>query len=113
MNCKLKILAKRVYRLNLKGIGWDRLSGKRVILLLVFHTNAYKQFPANGCSNFKRIYETVKGSIEGDGFTIDKNRKAVVVFLNTAYSFIIYEKNSSNDYLNICKQRRSPKDEKI
>ena len=60
------------------------------------------------------IYETVKGSIKGDGFTIDKNRKAVVVvFFNTAYSFIIYEKNSSNDYLNVCKQRRSPKDEKI
>ena len=72
MNCKLKILAKRF-----EG---DWLSGKREILLLVFHTNAYKQFPAKGCSNFKRIYETVKGSIEGDGFTIDKNRKGEVVF---------------------------------
>ena len=58
----------------------NKKSEKSEILLLVLVSNAYKQFPANGCSNFKRIYETVKGSIEGDGFRIDKNRKAVVVF---------------------------------
>ena len=52
MNCNLKIIAKRVNRLNLKSES-HRFAEKREILLLVFHTNASK----TAAPFYSQIYE--------------------------------------------------------